>query len=137
MKSGESVVAVDTPDVKMVYSMDFGNLFEVLSKFGDGNMVGSFFEKNIENGKEVFDGVPKDKKCDEDREDWIEISDVGEAHNDSADEDYDPAKNILEHMEIDGFLVERATAVSDISSGAVDNDTDDREKNHAVIINFD
>lgn len=81
--------------------------------------------------------MPKDKKRDEDREDWIEVSDVGEAHNDSADEDYNPAEDILEHVEIDGFLVERAVTVSNISSGAVDDDADDREKNHAVIINFD
>lgn len=106
MKSGESVVAVDAPDVKMMDFLDARDLFEVLSKRGDGDMVGSFFEKNVENGEEVFDSVPKDKKRDENREDGIEISDVGEAHNDSTDKDYNPAEDILEHVEINGFLVE-------------------------------
>lgn len=106
MKGDISMIAINTPDVQVVDFLDIRDLFEMLGEFGDGNIGRSFFEKNIKNGKEVLNGVPEDETSDKDGEDRIEIGNVGETHNNGADENDDPAENVLEHVEIDGFLVE-------------------------------
>lgn len=84
MKGDISMIAINTPDVQVMDFLDIRDLFEMLGEFGDGNIGGSFFEKNIKNGKEVLNGVPEDETSDKDGKDRIEIGNVGETHNDES-----------------------------------------------------
>lgn len=40
-------------------------------------------------------------------------------------------------MEVDGFLIERFAAMSNIGCDAIDNDANDGEQNHSIVIDFD
>lgn len=91
MESGVGMVAVNAPDVKMMNILDSWDLFECLSEFGDGDIGRSLFEKDVNDGNKVLDSVPEDEQCDKDGEDWVEIENIGKAHDNGADEDDNPA----------------------------------------------
>lgn len=135
VEGGVVVGAVHAPDVEVVDVLDVGDLGKLFLEVGEVDFVGSFFEEDGEDFAGVGEGFFEDEEGDEDGENGVDEAEAGEAHDDCADEDDDPAEDVFEHVEINGFLVKGVAAVGEVGGEKVDDDADDGEENHVVVVN--
>ena len=96
--------------------------------------MGSFLEEEVENGLEVTKGIGENKDRHANRKERVDEAESSEAHDDGADQDDCPTKYILEHMKVDGLLVEGFAVVSIVSGGKINDHADNGKDNHTVII---
>ena len=85
---------------------------------------------------QALTSLDQNKNRHADREQGIQPIEIGKAHDHSTDQHHDPAKHVLQHMQIDRFLVERVSVVRQKCCEQIDQNADDGEQDHAVVMDL-
>lgn len=107
-------------------------MFEMMRMFWGAMPV----TKKMDAFFQILKGVDQDEQSNTDRQQRVDQGKIGESHDDGTNENGCPSQYILQHVQADGFLIQRISAMGEIYGAEVDTDTNNGEEEHTFVVDF-
>ena len=94
------------------------------------------FQEQVQHSLQVLERINKNEESYTDAHEGVNHTYVGEVHDDGAYKDYNPAQNILQHMQVHSLLVDGIALAGYVGSYEVEYHADNGEDDHATVVDF-
>ncbi len=136
VEGGAVVVAVQAPNVEVVDLQDTLNVGQVFLDLLRVYVMGRFLQEDMDDFLEMTGGMEEDEQGHGNGQDGVNKGEVRELHDQGSYQDYEPAQDILQHMEVYRLLIQGVASTGEEGGTKVDSYTDDSKEDHAIVVDL-